>query len=745
MKTSNKKLSVKAVSRCTAALFLLIPAAVYGQTAANEDSDTDTLIAPNEIVVTAQKRSQRLQDVPASVSVLDADEMTKEGLVRFEDYAAKVPGLSITSGRTGQTQVTLRGITTGAVQSASATAFYIDEAPIGSVNAYTRGALSTPDLDPSDLAQIEVLKGPQGTLYGAGAVGGLVKFVTVAPDLANFEGRVSTGATMVDGGGTGYSGRAMITLPLEADELALHVSGFYRKDPGYIDNINTVVGRDDINEATVKGGRAMLAMRLGPDVRLDVSAILQDTTTQGSNSVDVDAVTLKPIAGEREQARFARERGFVQFRLYNATLRAGLGEVDLLSSTTYQLTKTDIQSDASRSFGAALGGIGVIANSVTSSHRFSQELRASTEAMMDGLLDLQAGLYYTHEDDINSVPGFDTFNRATGAPLAFPNIIQAVIDTSYEEYSVFGNGTVHLGSKFDILAGIRFSHDNQDYFQDYSGLLVGPRRINVGASKSDVVTYLVSPQYRISPDAMVYGRVASGYRPGGPNAVPPPSVVVAPDTFDPDKLTQYEVGIKASLLNRIMTIDAAAFYTDWSDIQIQTSAAGFNFFVNGGNAKSQGGEVSVILAPSDGLSFSATGAYTDATLTTDAPAAGGLDGDRLPYVPRWSGSLSAEYSFPLGETSKAYFGGSANYIGDRRSDYSNRFPKMLPSYTTFSLRGGVEFGELSLSVFAKNLTDERGFLSVSALGLAPSNTPGAVYGASLIQPRTFGAEVAMRF
>ncbi|KQU46970.1 hypothetical protein ASG67_15035 [Sphingomonas sp. Leaf339] len=734
------------------AFAILVPVAATAQdtTAAQATPASDTSETA-DIVVTAQKRSERLRDVPASVSVVTATDLTKQGVVQFSDYATRVPGLSLTSVRTGQTQVTLRGITTGAAQSASSTGYYVDEAPIGSVNAYTGGSTTTPDLDPSDLAQIEVLKGPQGTLYGAGAVGGLLKFVTASPSFTELGGRVSGGVTEVAHGGVGYAGRGVLNVPLVTDQLTFHVSGFYRRDAGYIDNVNARIGRSDINRATVRGGRAVLAMKLGPNVRLDLSAIGQDTSTRGLNTVDVDAVTLQPLFGRLTQNRNVAESGFTQFRLYNATLRADLGAINVVSSTTYQHTSFRQVSDATRSFGALLGGLfgiptlGVRQNQNTRSERWSEEVRASADGVGNGLIDLQAGFYWTHEQDSNRIPSFDPFLTTNGAALPLPNLVTAAILSKYEEYSVFGNATLHLGDKFDLLGGIRYSHDDQDYFQDYSGLIIGPRRINTGKEKADIATYLVSPRYKLSDNAMIYGRVASGYRPGGPNAVPPPNVFVAPDTFAPDQLTQYEIGFKGQTADRKLSIDAALFYTNWKDIQIQTSAAGFNFFVNGGKARSQGAEATIRYRPVTGLNFGLNAGYTDAKLVTAAPAAGGLNSDRLPYVPRLAGSLTADYGIPLSGEMKANIGGSVNYIGNRNSDYSQRFPKRLNAYTTFDLRAGIGYGAWSLSAFARNLTDKRAITVVAPAGLAPSNTAGQVYGAAYIQPRTIGLEAALRF
>ena len=706
--------------------------------------------AYGEIVVTAQKRSERLKDVPESVSVLNAPDLAQQGIVRFSDYANRIPGLSLTSVRTGQAQVTLRGITTGASQSASSTGYYIDEAPIGSVNAYTGGSSTTPDLDPSDLKQIEVLKGPQGTLYGAGAVGGLLKFETTPADLEHLAGSVSAGVNGVSQGGIGYSARGLINIPLVSDILALRVSGFYRRDAGYIDNVNPRIGRNDVNSARVRGGRAVLAIKLAKDVRLDLSALAQDTSTSGTNTVDVDAASLQPLYGDLTQNRNVQETGFVKFRLYNATLHADAGGINLVSSTTYQHTNYTSVTDGTDSYGALLGplfgipGLGIVANQTTRTERWSEEVRAGADRIA-GLLDLQAGFYWTHENDTNRIPDFAPFATASGAALPLPNIVTAAILSKYNEYSFFGNARVYLTPRFDILAGGRFSHDHQDYLQDYSGLIVGPRRINTGVETANIGTWMVSPRYRFSSDAMIYARAASGYRPGGPNAVPPPAVYPAPNTFAPDRLTQYEVGFKGSALDQALTLDAAVFYTKWKNIQIQTSAAGFNFFVNGGDARSQGAELTLRYQPIKGLTFGANGAYTDAKLTSPAPAAGGIAGDRLPYVPRWSGSLTAEYSVPVTAQLSAVFDGGVNFTGNRISDYSARFAKVLPNYATVDLRAGLNRGNFNVSVFARNLTDKRAINVAQSAGLAPSSTPGAVYYASYIQPRTVGAEATLKF
>jgi outer membrane receptor protein involved in Fe transport len=265
-----------------------------------------------------------------------------------------------------------------------------------------------------------------------------------------------------------------------------------------------------------------------------------------------------------------------------------------------------------------------------------------------------------------------------------------------------------------------------------------------GKEKANITTWLVSPRFRLSDDFMVYGRAATGYRPGGPNPAPPTSTTV-PLTFEPDRLTQYEIGFKASAMDRKLSLDTALFTTDWKDVQIQTSGGGFNYIVNGGKVRSRGGEATLRYQPVTALTFGANVGYTDAKLTAPAPAAGGVKGDRLPYVPHWSGSLTADYGVPLSGDTRLTFGGSANYISSRVTDYSGKFPKRLDDYATFDLRAGLDIEKISLSVFARNITDKRAIVVAAQQGLAPSATPGAFYSAAVNQPRVIGAEAALRF
>ncbi len=695
------------------------------------------------VVVTAEKKTEKLQDVPGSVTALDTSKFASQGLTDIKDYAAQVPGLSLSSGNPGFQQITLRGITTGQAQPGATTAIYIDEAPVGSVNAYTGGSGNTADLDPADVARIEVLKGPQGTLYGANAVGGLLKYVMQPPDTSGLSGHATIGGDSVDGGGEGYRLSGTINVPL-ADTLAVKVNAYEHYEPGFIDNVN---GKANDNASRFGGGRAALLWNIDDNIKLQLSAIVQDIHDEGTPTEDVNATTLAPLLGDLKNFRNFPEFQQEALRLYNGTVDGNWGSLNVVSSTTYQTIKTKVQADATNSYGFLLGAtfhipnFGVITHSHEDTERFAQDLRASDVAF-DGALEYQVGLYFTHENDINEIPGFDAVftNTGTTIPLPLP-LVHAFIKSQYTEYSVYGNATYHFTDRFDVLAGVRLAYDNQHYAQDYEGLIIGAVPVIFSKTSDDrIATWQVTPRFKIDDDQMIYAKASTGYRPGGPNAVPPTAILPGvPQDFAPDKLTSYEAGYKSAWLDNALTFDTALFYTDWKDIQIQTSSGGFNFIVNGGSARTQGIELALAYVPIDGLSLGLNGSYIDANLTSAAPAAKGADGDRLPFVPRWSGALTADYRFPLADSVTADIGGALNYVGDRASDYSGRSPVTVPGYTVLDLHAGVDYQNFNISLFAKNLSDSRG---ITALG---SETlflgAGNPYSAAVIQPRTVGLQL----
>jgi outer membrane receptor protein involved in Fe transport len=319
----------------------------------------------------------------------------------------------------------------------------------------------------------------------------------------------------------------------------------------------------------------------------------------------------------------------------------------------------------------------------------------------------------------------------------------ASIVSRYEEASLFANASYAITPAIDLQAGVRYGEDHQKYGQVYQGLLIGLTPVVLDKTSSDKkATWMASARWKPSVDEAVYIRAANGYRPGGPNAVPPAGVPGAQQTVAPDSLVSYELGYKSILAGGRVSFEAALFDTDWKNIQISSSAQGYTFFVNGGKARSRGAEATLYWAAIAGLNLRASAAYTDAVLTTDAPAAGGLEGDRLPFVPKVTASLSADYRWALTSRWHATLGTSVNFTGKRISTFSQLQPVSAASYTTFNLNAGLESANWRLSLYGKNLGDERGVTSVTAVGISPAFNP---YVAGVIVPRTFGVEATYKF
>ena len=721
-----------------------------GQTATltGRDAPANSANRVGEVVVTAQKREQRLLDTPVPVTALTPETLQRLDAISFADYLARVPGFASISSREGNTQLILRGITTGP-QPNTTVGTYVDDTSYGASSVFTSAGTLTPDFDPSDLQRVEVLRGPQGTLYGANTLGGLLKFVTTPPDSTGYHARVEADGDTLTHGGSGYGARGMINLPLVTDTLAFRANAFYREDPGFIQD--SFLGKHNIDDTRVYGGRASLLWKATPDLTVRLTASGEHLKGLGAPEEDVDMTTLQPLYGRYQQKRFTSEILDNKYTLYNGDVNWNLGFADFVSSTSYSNLNVKRNSDVTTALGF-LGGLLGVPNfglnepAPVNLDRFTEEARLSSHP--GHFVDWQVGFYFDHERGAQR-QSFDPFDTTTGAPIPLPLLALVTLDSRYTEYAGFGDVTLHFTSKFDVQGGVRYSSNSQHYTQGIDGLLEGgPSPPIVATSSDNSTTFLVTPEYKINPDNLVYVRIASGYRPGGPNALVPAQLAAnAPTSFGPDTLVNYELGYKSSLLNHRLTLDLSAFYINWTDVQLLTRFGTFTVEGNGGSAVSKGFEGSVTLTPVRGLTLSDNLAYTDARLTEDAPGAGGLNGDRLPYVPRFSNSVNADYDLTLMGRFNAYVGASYRYIGDRPSAFATSaiatfVRPAIPSYGVVDLRAGVTYQGYALNLYIKNINDSRGITDLGGLQQDPGQNP---YAASLIQPRTFGASISAQF
>jgi iron complex outermembrane recepter protein len=697
------------------------------------------------ITVTAQKRDERMLDVPVPVTSIRADALTDSNQLRLQDYYTRIPGLSLTlSGDGGVPQISIRGLMTGGTTN-PAVGLVVDDVPYGSSTSQA-GGFSVPDIDPSDLARVEVLRGPQGTLYGANSLGGLVKYVTLDPSTERMSGRVQVGTTSVHSGDEfGYNVRAAVNLPL-SDSLAIRASAFQRREPGFIDNVQT--GQTGINRTDANGGRLSALWRVSDVFSLRLNSLIQEITARGTSETHVQPglgdLQQRALTGTGEYARKTES--------HSATITAQLGIIEGTSVTGYSIDRFFTNLDATPAFGTLTQGqFGVTGTPDPISRKttkFTQEVRLS--APIGRRFDWRLGAFYT-EEKTSTIQDILAANSVTGQLVG--SWFHADTPTTYKEHALFADLTVHVTDRFDVQIGGRASENKQTYSQVLTGPLVpiffgGPSPLVTPEvnSKDNAFTYLFTPRFKLSPDMMVYARFASGYRPGGP--VPNSAALRLPSEYSADTTQNYEVGVKARAFNNVF-FEASLYHIDWKDIQLQLRdpATRTAYNANGSRARSQGIELSVEAKPARGLTTAAWVAWSDAVLTEALPSTStvfGTAGSRLPYSSRFSGNLSVDQEFFLTDSVLASVGGAVSYVGDRLGVFrglsgGNPLPRQsYPAYTKVDLRAGVKYHSWSGNIFVNNVTDKRGILRGGFDSFIPT-----FY--TYIQPRTAGVSITKVF
>ncbi len=666
----------------------------------------------SEVLVTANKREERILDVPASVTALTGATLAETMSVRLEDYQSRVPGLRISdlNFENSGTNLSIRGIGIVGV--------YVDDTAYGSSTSL--GAGFVPDLDPLDLERIEVLRGPQGTLYGAGAMGGLFKYVTAEPDPTKAFGRVEVDGSQVDGGGGGYGVRVAGNVPLTSD-LALRVSAFDRQDPGFIDD--PAHNRSNVAVSHTAGARLALGWTPSTDWRLQFTALGQQQTTGGSPSVDYDPATRQPVMGPLDQLRVPNADFHKTFSLNESLEITGdLHWATLTSSTGFN------REDATMVLGFPVSA--AASRDDISTNKFVQEVRLASKTS-DGL-NWMVGAFFT----IEHTPLYYSqwaLNPDTGVRTNDPLQFLITEDAEYHGQALFANATYHIASGFDLDFGGRYSHESQTFNEFVGGSFVDPPQITQGTENDHAFTYLVSPKYHLNDNSMIYLRFASGFHPGGPNPYAGDGVL---PSYKPDKVATSEFGYKADLLGRRLSLDASVYYISWTDQQIPAiGVRDLTYTQNAGGSKSRGAEVALSWRPFRGLEFSGNVSYNEAQLTRDLPSDNGKSGDSLPNAPKWTGQLDGNYEFPVTVDWHGFVGASFEAVAAQHEDFATGF--VHPSYNRTDLRSGLKDNRFTITLYAKNLSNSHGQLSG-----APIDN---VEWVSVIQPRTLGLSVAARF
>jgi outer membrane receptor protein involved in Fe transport len=749
-----------------------LPLHALAQQAGAQDPNAESggAAALAEVVVSAQKKQERLLDVPVAVTAVNAETLTSQNLIRMSDFYNRLPGLQYAGGNTGRVSaLSLRGITTGGNTSPTV-AILMDDVPFGGTT--NAGQPPIPDFDPATIDRLEVLRGPQGTLYGASSLGGLIKYVTRQPSTTEFSGRAEISGTAVKGGDNGYSGRGSINIPLIDDRMGMSLSGFYREDPAYLDNIFPTAAGDNVNTKKTKGGRAAFLWKATDHFTVTLSGLVQKIETENSDLAltsggiricpacqganNTATTSFAPLYGDLTTLNVVPSVGQATFQLYTARAELELSDMQLTSISAWGRADNVLMNDVTAVFGgllipayAAPAGSTVAISNADHTHKFSQEIRLSSTGEK---FDWMTGVFYTEDKASTDQTLF--LADPGGAPLATPYV--GTGPATYKEYAGFGDLTYHVNPKVDVQFGVRYAKNNQDAAADFTIAaqaqpFFGPTRVTTSGSDEGAFTWLISPSYHFSPDMMAYVRIATGYRPGGPNVGTPPNIAT---TYDSDSVLNTEVGFKGNVIPGRLTVDAALFQIDWKDIQLQDTDAvsQLTFLTNGSKARSRGVEAAIRWVPWHQFSLDANAAYTDAVLTQDLPTLAGAtglsgrSGDRLPFSAKFAGSISAQQNFNLSGRMSAFVGASYTYVGDRRSAFKTDSPAAtrprftLPSYSLVDLRAGFELDEVwQASLYVRNLADRFGV--ITAQNRNGTNVPTAV----LTQPRTYGLTLSRTF
>ena len=709
---------------------------------ADATSELDRTPVLEEIVVTAQKRAEPLREVPISVSAVTGDQLQRQGATRLSDFAGYVPSLTYSqSGVPGEGTATLRGVTT-ATSPTAATAIYVDDVPTTTHGTFASNGSRPADLFPYDLERVEVLRGPQGTLYGDSTIGGLVKYVTKTADVNDFSGAAGVEAAAISGGDEiGGGARAMVNAPIVPGIFGVRLSGFYQETPGYMGNVQT--GEKDTNEVRQRGMR--VAARLTPTEALSVDAQWLHNEYEADNLVYTAMApgTTRPLYGDYKDAYPLPQPSLQKFDLLSATMRYDFGPATLTSVTGYSKANRNISTSYITSTvgpwvdmltgGAVNDALGTF-DAPMKNNKFTQELRLASA--QDQRLTWLLGAYYTVENaDASSriVPYYADATVITSLLELYNDELTA----RYTDLSAFANATFKITDQWEISGGVRQSRITDAYHERGTGtFLSGSPTVPVVdniKSENDATTWSLGSRYIASDDLMVFVRAASGFRAGGINYTWPG----VQKSYNPDSLVSYEAGFRADFLSHKASIDLTVYYLDWKDLFISAYTEDIfpmAYQVNGGKVAGPGVEFTGTLRPVRNLTLAATAAYTGLRVREDLPTLGALDGDRTPTSPAWTGSISADYTVPIIGDWDLRVGGGVRMASHTDSRFiHDPLSRRLDGYAVVDLNAAVSHDQWTLRGYVKNLGGD--------------DTVVWMGGADGVQmtPRTIGLALDVRF
>jgi iron complex outermembrane recepter protein len=754
----------------------LLTATCASERASADDPNQDAL---SDIVVTAQRFSSTVQNTPISLSAITGDQLDAAGITSVEELAHDIPGLSMRSAGPGQTEYEARGLASSG-GSAPTVGFYLDEVPMTPPAQSQTGKVV---IDPNlyDVDRIELLRGPQGTLYGSGSMGGTVRVITNPPKLDGFEGSVQGTLSNTQGGGVNGGGSFMVNLPL-GDMFAVRVVGTDTVRSGWIDRVvlnpfpqDTATTRGnvlaapvqsvaaDINSEHLNGGRISLLFKPNEDLSIVGTALYQNMVMGGYDEFD-DPPGAAYMA-HYEAASIPEPIGDA-LHVYSLSISDSLGFADLTSATGYFQRHESQTQDASESLSNLLDLYPYLAvpfSEVDITRQFSQELRLNSKG--NDRLNWVGGLFYS--DDRSDWNLFSA-QPAFGSP---PNPIGILINSDYfyrvQQYAAFVDGSYKITDAWKFETGLRWYRYQSDASETQYGALTSsltPTAPQTFGTSDKGLNPRFDLSYSPSGDLTAYLSASKGYRPGGPSTGPLPTICGGGETssYKPDTVWDYEVGEKAKLFENWLTINSDFYFIEWKGVQevVTIPVCGYTYTANAGNGRTYGPELEINAKLSDEWTVAASGSHTDAkidhpttafatsVIATSPP--GGLSGCQtvtnctvpILNVPKYTGSAALIYTTRVLQDYHFTARISDIYVGPS-TDQAYYFGIPLPSYNIINARAGLAGDKWSATLFIDNLSNKVAWNTANNTQFQ-FNSP-LLTRISTNQPRTFGTEINYRF
>ncbi|ARN73796.1 hypothetical protein BST96_06525 [Oceanicoccus sagamiensis] len=679
-----------------------------------------------EIVITATKRSQSLQDTALSVAAVDSETIDKRGLVGMDDYLRTLPGLNSLDRGAGRNTIIIRGVSTSpqATELPTPTGIYYGETPLTDFGSFGGG---NPDIKLVDIDRVEILRGPQGTLYGDGSLGGTVRIIPKAPELNSLHGNVAaTYSNTEEKGGDNTMAQGTLNLPLIEDRLALRATAYQYDNSGTYENIAAsdpvkstslgatlgavLVDEEDIGSDKYTGGRVSLLWQASDDLSVKASYFTQDIEQDG---LPEESLRLKPF----QQARFGTSLGSESLEQdINVTNLEVLYELtwgDLFASSSWVDTESLQDRDVGVFFAVPLGGDTPIAlEDRQGNDAFIQELRFTSN--FDGAFQMLVGAFY-QDIDITTTqfaawagdPDSDIFGGAT--------LFTSHTEAGLQQQALFGEFSYELSEQLKATFGWRYFDYERDETRITDGVFNGNVRIvSNPENQEDDTTLKLNISYTTDNDQLYYVQVQEGFRLGRPHIAVPSTCDVdndglvdsldtpIPDVIDSDTLISYELGSKFTLMEGRLELRSAAYYISWDDIPVSRNPpCAFLITENAGEAEIKGAEIEGTFLLSSHWIFTFGTAYTDAALAEDTPGLGS-SGDTLPGTPGFTVNMGSEYGFNLA-TYDAYIRADWAYV----DEYYNNLKEQGPAagdYHQLDASFGVTIEQLDLKLFVNNVT-----------------------------------------